>query len=261
VNLVKKAINDGAGKIWLVWEHKTIPDLAKKIYEHFGLHTGDLPSSWPGKCCHKDNDPDRDNTKNAVGCYDKVWTFDTDNYQGLSEWCQGFAGDSGAPCNIYPKDDPTPPAPAPAPGPLPWGDVIRPVNDGSFCLDLPGGDTTPGRSLWLWECNGLSTQVWNWVDGAVMYGDDNSKCVDLPGGDFSDGNILQLWDCNGLPSQVFGYDEEMLTMYLGSSSSADASVCVDVAGGNVYAGAPVEIWGCNGYQNQQWWLGYGSAVV
>jgi len=74
------------------------------------------------------------------------------------------------------------------------------------CLDLPGGDTTNGNKLWMWDCNGLENQKWVFVTyangaGKIVYAQDPSKCVDVPGGDFANGNQLALWDCNGLPQQ------------------------------------------------------------
>merc|ERR1712185_500675 len=104
--------------------------------------------------------------------------------------------------------------PSPAPAPRESGDEIRPGVDSSLCLDLPGGDTSNGAQLWLWDCSGLQNQGWNWYDGAIHFGGDDSKCVDVPAGDFSNGNLLELWDCNGSPGQTFGWDEEMQAISL-----------------------------------------------
>merc|ERR1719321_28625 len=72
----------------------------------------------------------------------------------------------------------------------------------SFCLDLPGGDTTNGNVLWLWDCYGGETQQWSFQDDQLVYTADPTKCVDLLGGDTNHpGTAFGIWDCNGGKSQ------------------------------------------------------------
>merc|ERR1719409_1323026 len=35
---------------------------------------------------------------------------------------------------------------------------------GDLCFDLPGGDTTNGNVIWLWDCNGTPNQEWDIVE-------------------------------------------------------------------------------------------------
>ena len=141
---------------------------------------------------------------------------------------------------------------------LGFGVPIRPSIADELCLDLPGGDISNRNRVWLWSCNGMGNQYWNWVDGAIHPDGDSRKCLDVPGSGFFNGNFIEIWDCNGSHGQNFGYDSEMQTIYLASSMSSDASMCVDVAGGEGYDGASVQIWSCNGLPNQQWLLGSGD---
>jgi len=126
------------------------------------------------------------------------------------------------------------------------------------CLDLPGGDTTNGNKLWVWDCNGKNTQTWQFFENQLIYLGDTRKCVDLPGGATTNGNQLQIWDCNGHGSQKWGYDPNMKTIYLASSamlnSSSNANKCMDLRWGGMNKGTAVEIWDCSGggNKNQMW---------
>merc|ERR1712070_725260 len=90
-----------------------------------------------------------------------------------------------APAPAPPAPAPTTPAPsppttpAPSPAPTPSGEVtINPVRSQGYCLDLPGGDTSLGTQLWMWECDGSPRQTWI-VDedaGNIRFAGDPSKC-------------------------------------------------------------------------------------
>jgi len=116
-------------------------------------------------------------------------------------------------------------------------------------MDLPGGDTTNGALLWMWDCYGGETQQWSFQNDKLVYEVDTTKCVDLLG-DFTNGNQLGLWDClDGQASQQWGFDQEAGTIYL-ASSEHDASKCIRIAGEN--QGDAIEIWDCNGEDKQLW---------
>merc|ERR1719506_3555450 len=92
-------------------------------------------------------------------------------------------------------------------------------------------------------------KIWE-RQSSIRLAQDMSKCLDA--GAMTDGDILQLWTCNGLPQQRFGYDENMGTVYLSSSTStSDASKCIDVTGGSLEAGTNLEVNDCTGCWNQQ----------
>lgn len=112
------------------------------------------------------------------------------------------------------------------------------------CLDLPGGDTTNGNNLWVWDCNGHGSQMWLFFKTQLIYLGDTRKCADA--GDSKLGTQLFIWDCNSHPSQKWNYDPNMKSVYLASTDSENADKCMDLNGGSV------QVWGCNGHTNQQW---------
>merc|ERR1719502_228524 len=131
----------------------------------------------------------------------------------------------------------------------------------SLCVDLPGGDTTNGALLWMWDCYGGANQQWTFQNGQLVYLPEPSKCVDLLGGNSTNGNRLGLWDClDGQESQQWGWDSEWGTIYLSSSSTAsDATKCAQIGGEN--QGDPVEIWDCTIEPQQVWAVGSPNATV
>jgi len=118
-----------------------------------------------------------------------------------------------------------------------------------MCVDLPGGDTSNGALLWMWECYGGDAQKWSFVDGQLVYLPEPDKCLDVLGGDTTDGNQLGLWDCYGGESQKWGFDDDMGRFYLASSTN-DATKCVQIGGENL--GDALQIWECNGEAAQTW---------
>lgn len=145
-----------------------------------------------------------------------------------------------------PAPPPTPPGPPPAPpSPLPMG-AIRSRSSTKRCLDLPGGSTSNGNRLWVWDCTGSNNQQWYvGSNGQISPASNRQKCIDLPGNNYQNGNQLHIWDCHGLPQQKWGYDANLGSIYL-ASSSADATKCIDVSWGGQNNGAPVQIWDCHG---------------
>lgn len=155
------------------------------------------------------------------------------------------------------------PSPEPSPSPSPYvpSKQIVVLNDWSKCLDLPGGDTSNGVRVWIWDCNGGESQMWSFGDDwTLRYGREQWKCLD--GGSMDPGAPLSIWDCNGYPQQNFGYDGDSGTIYLSSSGGArDASVCVDLPGGSTDDGTQLWVWGCNGYSSQQFGVGFGGYTI
>lgn len=153
-----------------------------------------------------------------------------------------------APTTVIPPS--TTPAPTPPPPPSSGEVTINPVVNSGFCLDLPGGDTSLGAQLWMWECNGSPSQNWIVDDsaGIIKYAGDSSKCVDVTDGNIADGTHLQLWDCLGFPQQNLQYYEATQTFWLVDDSQA--TFCMDVPGGDVYNGNLIWIWECDGGESQ-----------
>lgn len=81
------------------------------------------------------------------------------------------------------------------------GSRIRAAADLRICLDLPGGDTTNGNHLWLWQCNGSPSQDWGYnSDAGSIYSVNSDSCIDVLNS-ADDGDNLMIWDCNGLEKQ------------------------------------------------------------
>merc|ERR1712159_744905 len=75
---------------------------------------------------------------------------------------------------------------------------------GALCVDLPGGDTSNGALLELWECYGGDSQMWGYnSDAGTIYlaSTTTPKCV-AKGGSNS-GDPLMIWDCKPDTSQVW----------------------------------------------------------
>jgi hypothetical protein len=87
---IEDAAKKGAKTVWVVWEHKNIPPLAR----YLGAHSA--PGSWPGKCCC--TAVDNDNSRNTPGCYDQIWQFEFGTGANFKVLHQGFQP-NGA-CNI-----------------------------------------------------------------------------------------------------------------------------------------------------------------
>jgi hypothetical protein len=158
--------------------------------------------------------------------------------------CTGFTPVPLTSClGPIPSPSPTPPSPTPDPGY--YYQTITPSSNTGLCLDVPGGDTSNGNQLWLWECNGAESQQWRFDEWQIRYAPDESKCIDA--GDMSDGTQLYLWDCNGQPQQTWGFNGDASTTYL-----ADTNTCLDYYGDWDSNGQPLHIWECTGDWNQEW---------
>merc|ERR1712232_1104688 len=121
----------------------------------------------------------------------------------------------------------------------------------NICLDLPGGDTTDGTALWVWDCNGQDSQKWVFAADSwqIQYAGDTSKCLDA--GSMQENSQIQIWDCNGMSQQKWGYDQNSGNVYL-ADSATDASLCMDLAYDKEYAGSTVLVYWCNSNPNQKW---------
>lgn len=122
------------------------------------------------------------------------------------------------------------------------------------CIDLPGGDTTNGNYVWIWDCSMESGQQWSFKPDSwtINYSPDPSKCLDLPGGAADNGNRLWIWDCNGSPGQGWSFDYNAGSIY----SSVDNNKCLDLAAGSNNNGNPLWVWDCDPYNpdllGQRW---------
>ena len=113
------------------------------------------------------------------------------------------------------------------------------------CLDVPGGATTNGTLLEIWDCHNGSNQEWTALSNGELqvYG---NKCLDVPGGATTPGTRVEIWDCNDGSNQQWTLNSN------GSIVGRGSGLCLDVTGGGTTNGTAVEIWTCTNGSNQQW---------
>jgi len=122
--------------------------------------------------------------------------------------------------------------------------VLRGVQSGR-CADVPGGSTTNGTQLALWDCNGGTNQsfVLTASNQLQVYG---NKCLDVNGASSADGAKVQIWDCNGGTNQQWTVNADGTVVGVGSGK------CLDATANGTANGTLLEIWTCNGGDNQKW---------
>jgi hypothetical protein len=73
------------------------------------------------------------------------------------------------------------------------------------CLDVNGGSTGDGATVWIWTCGTATSQQWNLTDaGAGFYNlvNVNSKsCLDLDNSGTAPGTVIFQYHCNGGDNQ------------------------------------------------------------
>lgn len=112
------------------------------------------------------------------------------------------------------------------------------------CVDVPDGDFSDGKQLWVWDCNDGPAQKWRFAsDGTVRIG---GKCLDVAGADYDDGTPIQIAWCNGNAAQQFTLNgsHDLVNTVVGK--------CVDIKDNNRGNGAGLQLWTCAGTDNQKW---------
>lgn len=126
------------------------------------------------------------------------------------------------------------------------------------CLDLREGDTTNGKTLQIWDCNGMHTQGWTFKGNRLVYKANETKCVDLHAGKVENGQKVQIWDCVGewntqAPNQEWSYEAGEQGIYHKGSGGRK---CIDLPNGDTRNGKEVQLWDCDGSAGQQWAFGH-----
>ena len=130
--------------------------------------------------------------------------------------------------------------------PTPQGTQIVGGQSGR-CLDVPGGSTTNGTQIQLWDCTGAAQQKWTYTSGKqlMVYG---NKCLDANGRGTSNGTTVIIWDCNGQNNQQWNINSN------GTITGVQSGLCVDASGAATANGTRIHLWSCHGGSNQQWAL-------
>jgi len=200
--------------------------------------------SCSGECLEASTATGNATARTCDGSDHQIWGQCKTSFSSHPNWDHANIFDN---CPVEPTAEPVEPTAAPTAGTM----ISHSVT--GLCMDLPGGDTTNGALLWMWDCYGGESQQWSFLPTPqgykLVYEVDTTKCVDLLG-DWTNGNQLGLWDClDGQESQQWGFDQDAGTIYL-ASSEHDASKCIRIAGEN--QGDAIEIWDCNGEDEQLW---------
>lgn len=112
------------------------------------------------------------------------------------------------------------------------------------CIDVPGGDFSDGKKLFVWDCNNGEAQKLRFAsDGTVRIKD---KCLDVANANFNDGTPIQIAWCSGNAAQKFvlNASHDLVNTVVGK--------CVDIKDNNRGNGAWLQLWSCAGTDNQKW---------
>jgi lysophospholipase L1-like esterase len=130
-----------------------------------------------------------------------------------------------------------------SPSPAPSTTMLRGAGSGR-CLDDPGGSTTNGLQLQIWDCGGGANQQWTYTGGNQLQV--LGKCLDAYANQTTAGTKVEIWDCHGGANQQWRFNAD------GTITGVQSGLCLDVTGAATGNGTPVELWTCNGGANQQW---------
>ncbi len=77
------------------------------------------------------------------------------------------------------------------------------------CLDIPGGDASPGQRIQLYPCHNQPNQNWLYdEERGFLRSYKNNVCIDLDDGVIEEGRTVGLWNCWDGDPQKFRYDAE-----------------------------------------------------
>jgi non-reducing end alpha-L-arabinofuranosidase len=117
------------------------------------------------------------------------------------------------------------------------------------CLDVPGGATSAGTVLDIWDCNSRSNQLWTHTSASQLTVYAGADCLDAAKSGTTAGTAVDISPCTG------GTNQQWTVNSNGTITGVQSGLCLDVTGGSTKEGALVELWTCNGRSNQQWALG------
>ena len=117
----------------------------------------------------------------------------------------------------------------------------------TMCIDVPGGDFTPGIQLQIWECNRTNAQMWQPIAKTTQQFEvrraGTNLCFGTPGGSVFQGQSVTQSTCNNTTSQRFHAEPMPGGVQF---RRAGTNLCVDVFNGSNAFGTPLHLWPCNG---------------
>ncbi|PPQ76086.1 hypothetical protein CVT26_004593, partial [Gymnopilus dilepis] len=131
---------------------------------------------------------------------------------------------------------------------------IHPNGDNSKCVGIMGGVFADGTAVDIFDCNGSTTQKWQWNGNAmtsVNPADGSQWCLDA--GDqstWANGLKMKVWQCfSNLHQQTW----TPVTSSSGTIKLTSANFCLDLTNGDKSNQNVLQIWTCSaGNPNQIW---------
>lgn len=116
------------------------------------------------------------------------------------------------------------------------------INDGKYCLTVPGGTVISGTATQISPCTDHPDQQWAaGADGTLAL---DGKCMTIEHSGNSAPAVLS--DCNGSSEQIWAH------RFDGVLVNQKSQKCLDVVHGDFTQGKPVQVYGCSGADNQIW---------
>ncbi|MFD7260527.1 ricin-type beta-trefoil lectin domain protein [Streptomyces sp. NPDC059874] len=120
--------------------------------------------------------------------------------------------------------------------------------DSAKCADNPGGTSTDGNRIHIWDCSNTDDDpAQRFViteAGEIRIG---GKCVDIAGGGTANGTPIILWTC-----ATGAYNQQWLPTATGGFYNPQSGRCLDVPYGRTNNGNQLELFDCAYGNNQRW---------
>jgi hypothetical protein len=130
----------------------------------------------------------------------------------------------------------------------------------NYCLDIPGGNTTPGISTQIYSCNNSASQTWQFQSQLPPPGTLapppigissglSRMCLQPANKSMDAGTMIVQQACTGAPEQIWiwvTFSGEVSHLMNGLSG-----LCLD-ARGSANNGTPVQQWPCDQNSNENW---------
>ncbi|WP_158973333.1 ricin-type beta-trefoil lectin domain protein [Streptomyces griseus] len=112
------------------------------------------------------------------------------------------------------------------------------------CMDDPGGSTTNGTQIDIWDCGGGTNQKWTPTSSKTLTV--LGKCLDASGAGTTPGTKVIIYTCSGSANQQWIFKAD------GSIQGVQSGLCLDVTAGATANGTKLQLWTCTGAANQRW---------
>ncbi|MGW5665085.1 RICIN domain-containing protein [Streptomyces sp. NPDC003758] len=112
------------------------------------------------------------------------------------------------------------------------------------CLDDPGGSTTAGTWVDIYDCGTGANQQWTYTSGKALTTE--GLCLDASGGGTTPGTKVILWTCKDSANQQWTPQSD------GTIRGVQSGLCLDVTNGATANGTLMELWTCTASANQRW---------